>query len=361
MDIRALEQWYEMDKAGNFTEFYTALKKTGIPMFNIMYADRYDTIFYVSNGKMPIRNASQEFNWRGTLPGNTSKTLWTEFYPFSYLPQYINPKSGYLYNTNHSPFLATGRNDVLDSTMYDKNVGWETYDNNRSARFYELVPKEEKLDFETFKQIKFDRQLPAQLQYYYKIDSIGLMNANDFPDIAEQISTFQQWDKRGEANSKGAGLFFLMYYHIRQQMTGQPSRLLTVEELTETLLYAKNYALQHFGKPIIELGEVQKLVRGKDEQSLPGLPDVLAAMTAVPYKNGKYKNDYGDAYIELVRFPKNSLPVIESVISFGASNRADSKHYNDQQQMYLQQKTKHMTLDRNEVLRTAERIYHPGE
>lgn len=361
MDITALEQWYEMDKAKNFTEFHKALERTGIPMFNIMYADRFDTIFYVSNGRMPVRNPSPEYNWRSILPGNTSKTLWTEFYPFGYLPQYINPQSGYLYNTNHSPFIATAKTDNLDSNKYDRNVGWETYNNNRSVRFSELIAANSKLDFETFKRIKFDRQLPSQLQYRYKIDSIYNMAATDYPDIAELLTTIQQWNKRGDADSKGAGVFILMYYRIREQLAGQPERYLTTNELAATLRYAKDYATQHFGKPVVELGELQKLVRGKDEQPLPGIPDVLAAMSAVPYKDGKYKNDYGDAYIELVRFPKNSLPVIESVVSFGASSHPDSKHFNDQEQMYLQQKTKHMTLDKTEVLKYAEKIYHPGE
>ena len=45
MDIKALEQWYRMNKAKNYTEFYKALSMTSLPMFNIMYADKYDTIF----------------------------------------------------------------------------------------------------------------------------------------------------------------------------------------------------------------------------------------------------------------------------------------------------------------------------
>ena len=43
-----------------------------------------------------------------------------------------------------------------------------------------------------------------------------------------------------------------MYYHVRQEMAGQPSRLLTINELVETFRYAKNYAQEHFGKSIIE-------------------------------------------------------------------------------------------------------------
>lgn len=109
MDCKALEEWYRMNKAKKFTEFYQALTMTSLPMFNIVYADRYDTIFYISNAKLPIRNPDPQYNWGNLLPGNTSATLWTKFKPVSALPQYINPGSGYLFNTNHSPFLATDK------------------------------------------------------------------------------------------------------------------------------------------------------------------------------------------------------------------------------------------------------------
>lgn len=360
-DIKALQQWYQMDKAKNFTAFKSALNIIGIPMFNIMYADKHDTIFYVSNGKVPVRNPLPEYNWRSTLPGNTSKTLWTECYPFSYLPQYINPPSGYLYNTNHSPFLATEKKDNLNPAGYDKNAGWELYDNNRSARFYELIPKNEKLDFETFKKIKFNRQLPAILYYPYKIDSLYLLNAADYKEVEEIITTLQQWNKSSDADNKGAAVFLILYNYFAERLKGQQPRALTKTELLDAFLYTKDYQLKHFGKTGITLGDYQKLVRGDNEFPLGGIPDVLAAMANVPYKNGMVKNDYGDAYIELVRFPKNGLPIIESVNCFGASNHPNSPHYKDQTPLYLQQQTKKMSLDKSEVMKHAERIYHPGE
>ena len=69
MDIRAMEEWYRMNKAKNFTEFYKAISMTSLPMFNIMYADRYDTIFYISNAKLPVRNPDPQYDWKSTLPG----------------------------------------------------------------------------------------------------------------------------------------------------------------------------------------------------------------------------------------------------------------------------------------------------
>jgi acyl-homoserine-lactone acylase len=88
MDAGALQQWYAMNKSTNFTEFKSALAQNHLPMFNIMYADKADTIFYISNGKMPYRNADTSFHWSGTLPGNTTATLWNQFKPISALPQY---------------------------------------------------------------------------------------------------------------------------------------------------------------------------------------------------------------------------------------------------------------------------------
>ncbi|HMX81591.1 MAG TPA: penicillin acylase family protein, partial [Ferruginibacter sp.] len=127
MKIGVLDQWYQMDKARNFSEFYAAIDKQELSMFNIMYADRYDTIFYISNALMPVRDASPVYNWKRTLPGNTSKTLWTQFRPEKTLPQYVNPKSGFLFNTNHSPFLATSATDNLKPSSFAKTDGWELY------------------------------------------------------------------------------------------------------------------------------------------------------------------------------------------------------------------------------------------
>ena len=64
-----------MNKASNFTEFYTALKMKALPGYNIGYADKND-IFYISNGLLPKRTPG--YDWEGVVPGNTQKTLWTE-------------------------------------------------------------------------------------------------------------------------------------------------------------------------------------------------------------------------------------------------------------------------------------------
>ncbi len=118
--------------------------------------------------------------------------------------------------------------------------------------------------------------------------------------------------------------------------------------------------MKYFGKTDLVLGDIQKLVRGDDARPAWGLPDLLTAAFTDPYKDGMRKVVSGDAYICFVRYPKNGLPIIESVNTFGASSVPGS-HYKDQMALFQNQQTKHMTLDKQEVLRTAERVYHPGE
>jgi acyl-homoserine-lactone acylase len=359
MDIRVMEEWYRMNKAKNFTEFYAALSMTSLPMFNIMYADRFDTIFYISNGKMPRRNPNPAYNWKGTLPGNTSATLWTEFKPISELPQYVNPPSGYLFNTNHSPFLATDPAYNIPMSKADRTDGYETYHNNRSARVMELIPAGT-VDYETFKKIKFDQQYPKQLRFPYGIDSMMLIKAADHPALAELINNFQAWDKKAVTSSKGAAIFILVYDQVSKKLRGTRPRLLTMQECLEAYQYAFDHMTKYFGRADLVLGDIQKLVRGDDARPAWGLPDILTAAYSEPYKEGLRKVNSGDAYICLVRYPKDgSLPIIESVNTFGASMHPVSPHYKDQMQLFIDQKLKKMSLSKEEVLKHAEKVYHP--
>ena len=359
MKIGVLDQWYQMNKAKNFTEFYTALSRQELSMFNIMYADKYDTIFYLNNALMPVRDESAQFNWRRTVPGNTSKTLWTKFRDIKELPQYLNPASGFLFNTNHSSFIASAAADNLNPSSFANADGWELHKNNRSVRFLELFPQDKKLGYEEFKKIKFDRQLPADLQYPFQLDSLFLLNENDYPELATMITTFKKWDKRGDPESKGAAIFTLMYEYLKKKVQGWAPRQLSKQETIETFNYVKNYMQTNFGTTDLTLGDIQKLVRGGKNWPLGGFPDLLSPQWTEDYYSGRLKSIGGDGLIMFVQFPKTGLPKIETINMYGASAKAGNKHFDDQVEMYLQQKTKTMTLDKATVYKNAERVYHP--
>lgn len=358
-EIRALDQWYQMNKGKQFSDFYKALNIQGLSMFNIIYADRYDTIFYVNNALMPVRKEDPSLNWQKTLPGNTSTTLWTQFRPLQALPQYVNPSSGFLFNTNHSPFSASSGIDNLSVSQFSPADGWETMENNRSIRFrqrFEAIPK---IDFQTFRDIKFDRKYPEKLTFMYQLDSLFLLDNVTDAQESQLLNTLKTWDFQGTAESKGAAVFMLVYEYLARSLRGQEARAITKEEAVKALNYTKKYLLDHFGTLDLNLGDIQKLVRGSKEYPVGGLPDLLAPQWSRPYEGGKRKIVGGDAYVMLVKFPENELPVIETVNTYGASSHPENPHFNDQIPLFLAQKTKAMTLDKQKVMAQAERIYSP--
>ena len=366
-DLRGTEQWYRMNKARSFSEFQKAMQMTAIPGFNVVYADP-DTIYYVSNGKIPYRDPA--YDWSGTLPGNTSKTLWTKFRPLSDFPQYINPPGGYLFNMNNTPFNATAPANNLRPEQFDRTMGYERWDNNRSVRFGELIGQYNKLSYADFKRIKYDLQLPTKLSYVVGPDGNALftLKPDDYPDIRDIIQTVVTWNRQATADSKGALLYLLFYEYWKDKATkmADPPKALTPDDCAEGLRYAKTYLLKHrLGVPIsrtdIVLGDYQKHVRGGKELPVWGIPDVMASMYAKPYANGRVQSSQGESYIQLVKFPKVGLPEIETINCYGASNHPDSPHYADQMALFVDQKTKPMTLDKATVLREAKRVYHPGE
>jgi acyl-homoserine-lactone acylase len=185
------------------------------------------------------------------------------------------------------------------------------------------------------------------------------LNENDYPEYATLITAFKNWDKRGDADSKGAAIFLLTYEHLKKILQGQDARAITKDEAVASFKYVHDYMQNNFGRTDITLGDLQKLVRGDKEWPLGGFPDLLSPQWTVPYKNGTLKSIGGDGLVMFVRFTKEGLPKIETMNMYGASARPGNKHFDDQVEMYLKQQTKTMTLDKATVYKNAERVYHP--
>ena len=357
-NITAIEQWWKMNKATNFSEFYEAIEMKALPGYNIGYADRNDTIFYISNGKIPIR--AKGYDWTDVVPGNTKETLWDSYYDIKDLPQVVKPKSGFVYNANHSPFKSSSEADNPIAENFAKEMNYETYDNNRSTRLLKLLEEEERIDYKRFKRIKYDHQLPTPLQYnYMDLNPLFDMKVADYPEVSTLLTDIQNWDRITNPTSYGAGAYASLYYQLTPfyYQLGK-DRVFTKEALYEALKITKAHLKTYFNSERIQLGEFQKLVRGNKELPIFGLPDVVTAMRGQPYKDGKIKITHGESYIGLVRFTPNKT-YFESVISFGNSRRPDSPHYTDQMELYSNFETKTMSFDRLDVMKTAKRVYAP--
>ncbi len=360
------EQWYLMNKAKNFNEFKNALELRGLASLNIVYADKEDNIYYLSNGRFPDRNP--KYNWQKVVPGNTSETLWDEnsIISLDSLPQVLNPKSGYVFNTNNSPFSSSGINDNPKETELNKIMGFQEkgLENNRSNRFLELISAYDSISYDDFKRIKYDKQYPKKMMTPKAINLEMMLNLdeNKYPEIADAILLLKKWDRKSDIKNKTAALFIISYMYLdeKRKVEGRIVRngTITVEDCVYGITKAKNELMANYGSLEVELGKAQR--HSRDDVNLPiaGAPDVLAAMYSKKEEDGRYRAFAGESYIELVRFGDNGVE-IETVNSYGSNANSGDKHATSQMEMFTKEKLKKMTLNKEEVLKNAVRIYHP--
>ena len=252
-DIRAAEQWYRMNKAKNFEEFKAALQMQGIICTNIVYADREDHIYYLSNGRFPKRNPN--YDWRGVVPGDTSATLWQDdYYPLEQLAQVEDPESGYVFNCNHTPFYSSGPGESPKPGDVPSTMGYlgEQRLTNRGVRLGALMEESGKIDYEQFKEIKFDRKYHSPLKSGPKLEAIFHLDSKKYPAIAESIELLNNWDREASEDSEAASIGILATMHlskiIKDPNSYRMGNELTEAKLVEAVTEATNHLKRAFWK-----------------------------------------------------------------------------------------------------------------
>lgn len=364
-EIKAAQQWYYMNKAQNFSQFYKVLENNAMPRMTTVYADKYDTIFAISTGKIPQRKKG--YNWQGILPGNTSETLWSSYHPIKDLPQLINPTCGVLFNVNNTAFDVTCPEENLNPLDYDTTMGYGNKPTNRSIRFHELLQQyPDKIDYQQFKAIKFDKQYPTLLAGVQGInlDWFFTMKPNLFPQVEKEIAHIHSWNRQATLENKELPLFLYSFWQLnKRKNTITPlqknSEAAMHQVFAQCVIDAKQEMLTSFGTTNLTLGEVQRHSRGNVSLPCDGGPDIIKAAYGFDRDSkNRFRVAVGESYIQLVQFTKNG-PIIESINAYGASNKPGSKHFTDQMQRYVDLNLKPMTFDKNIILQHAESIYSP--
>jgi len=365
-NVKTIEQYFQMNKAHNYTEFRAALDLQGAAMMTTIYADRFDTIYCLSNGLLPMRAAG--YNWRSTVPGNTSKTLWTTFHPESDLPQVLNPKSGYIFNFNNSAFDCTAPEDDPKIENYDPTMGYTLNPTSRSLRFNEIIKNYKKVDWNDFLTIKYDEGYGKDFHFFkdFSVNELFLLQDKDNADVSDILKTIRSWGTYRLApvtDTNFAAVYKTLWNLYNDSNDSMVHLFKNDEKAKEKFIYASVHKaraelIRDFGKINIPLGDLQRHQRGNVDLALGGGPDMIRAAYPQPYKNGRFRVWVGDSYIMLVRFTKDG-PEIHTVSPYGASNKPNSPHYTDQMKLYVNKETKPMTLNKAEVYKKAEKIYHP--
>lgn len=364
-DIRVAEQWFKMNKAQNFEEFREIIKMGALARFNIVYADKEGHIFYVNNGMIPVRNSA--YNWTAVLPGDTLATLWTSLHEIDSLPMIQDPECGFVYNVNNTPYNATCDEENIPYGQYAADMGFRMGNNNRSMRFQQLMGEYAEVDFEIMKKIKFDNSYPDTSAFIHSVMMMmDTTDISDKPDLHKMKMAMRTWDREASPQSTEATLFLIVFDYVFKKKGYSDGAfmgpvVIESELFVEALEFTKERLMTHFGSLEVPIEKVQRVRRGEADYYMPGFPDALAANYSKRMDDGTYEGFIGDAYTLLVEYDKTGPIRIETLHPLGASARPDSKHYTDQMPLFSKQTPKPMTMDWDEILKTAERVYHPGE
>ncbi len=198
-------QYAAMAGARNLQEFETALQRLQNPMFNTIYADGDGEILLVSNGLHPIRSSGDAAYWDGIVDGSSSETLWSSYHPYEDLIRVANPPSGFVQNSNEPAYTATYPVTLAPSDFPSDFIQPEM--RARPQHGIEMLLSDTDITFDEMIEYAHDTRLTFADNV---IEDLVRASRADGRDEAMRAATvLENWDRRTNAESRGAALFTL--------------------------------------------------------------------------------------------------------------------------------------------------------
>lgn len=351
---RSLEQYYRITKAQNWGEWTKAMSLGGIPATNFVYADKTGRIAYIYNALFPPRKPG--FDYTRVLPGDTSADLWDGALGFDRMPKIVDPASGYLVNSNNTPFIAAGPGSELNPVDFSPLLGIERRMTNRIVRAIELLSAEKGvITPERLLQIKFDTAYSKNSFAGRWMDKILALDLKAEPDLAKAQALLRTWDWNSDGNAPADALGeSMMHMANSAAYHGDP-----LPDAHAKLREVVDRLMKGFGRIDPPLGDVQRMIHGKVDLPANGGTDTLrAATTWDPQPDGHMRVKHGDSFIMLVNWDKAGHVTSQSIQPYGeATTRPDSPHYTDQMKLFVEHRFKPVHFDPSDLVRHASRAY----
>jgi acyl-homoserine lactone acylase PvdQ len=350
---------------------------------NTIFADSDGDIAYFQGNYIPRRDNG--FDFTKPVDGSNPATDWHGILTINETPHLLDPKSGWIYNSNDAPWSAAGPGS-LKKAEYPAYVetGGET-----ARGLHAVGVLEDKKDFSLDSLIgaAFDSYLP----WFAKTIPSLIKAWDDAPDsdplkakLKDQISTLRSWDFRWGVNSVSTSLAVFWGEQIFRpnvsniRASGETPyeyvSKLPREQLLQALAAASDRLMLDFETWKTPWGEINRFQRIDDdidshfndsEWSIPvgftsSLWGSLASFAAKPYPNTmKWYGTSGNSFVAVVEFgPKVRA---RAVTAGGESGDPLSRHFNDEATRYAEGNLREVYYYRSQLQGHTEREYHPGE
>ena len=355
-EAKMVEQYYRIERAQSWDEWTRAMSLGGIPATNFIYADKTGRIAYVYNALFPPRKPG--YDYAGILPGDTSADMWHGALGFDRMPKIVNPSSGWVVNSNNTPFLAAGPGSELDPKNFSPLLGIERRMTNRIVRAMELLVAEKgRITPERLLQIKFDTAYSHAGFAGPWVAKIMALDLRTEPDLQRAQALLGTWDW----NSDGIGRADALAESMMHMANSAAYHGEALPDAHEKLREVVDKLMKGFGRIDPPLGDLQRLRHGTIDVPANGGTDTLRAATSWdPQPDGRMRVKHGDSFIMLVNWDKAGHVSSQSIQPYGAAtSRPDSPHYTDQMAMFEARRFKPVHFERADIIAHAQRAYRP--
>ncbi|HEY0749055.1 MAG TPA: acylase [Steroidobacteraceae bacterium] len=353
-EVRQSLQYYRLNKAANREEWLAAMRLQALPSINYIYADEEGNIGYVYNGEFPARAEGRD--WTQIQPGDRSDLIWNGYLSFDRVPQIWNPRSGYVFNSNNTPFEVTGVQDALKPTDFSPTMGVQTDMTNRAYRAEETFGADAAITAEAFRNYKFDIAYSERSDIAREIAEVIKIDPGSDTDLRAAQALLKDWDRRTNIGSRAAAMAVLM----RTEAAHSDSH--PDVPAIDALRHAIKTLQTHFGRIDPEWGQVNRIRRGNLDLPIDGGPDTYRAVYGVQQPDGILNAAAGDTLIMFVTWDKAGALTSDSINQFGSATLdSHSPHYADQTPLFVAMKTKPVLFTQSQLAGNVEADYHPGD
>jgi acyl-homoserine-lactone acylase len=384
--IEALEQSYLRTKAKDYKAYWKTMELQANSSNNTIYADADGDIAYFHGNFIPRRDT--KFDWTRPVDGSDPETEWKGLLSVEETPHLLNPRSGWLYNSNNWPWSAAGPSSPKreDYPPYVENGG-------ESARgLHAIRVLENKHDFTLHSLIAaafdsyltwFAKPIPELVKAWDDLPSTDPLKAK----LADQIAVLRKWDLRWGVDSVPTSVAIFWGDEARRGAGGgrrgggggrgasveDPLGNVPPERLLAALVAASEKLTADFGTWKTPWGDINRFQRltgdivqpfSDSGPSIPvGFPSSqwgsLASFSARAYPGTKkWYGTSGNSFVAVVEFGSKVHAL--AVTAGGESGHPSSPHFDDEAKRYATGDLREVYFYRDQLKGHTEREYHPG-
>jgi acyl-homoserine-lactone acylase len=381
--VEALTQSYTRTKTSNYKSFRQTLELKANSSNNTIFADSDGDIAYFHGNFIPRRDTA--FDFTKVVDGSNPATDWKGLLTVDELPQLLNPKSGWLYNSNNWPWSGAGASSLRkqDYPVYVES-GTETA---RGLHAVRVLQNKNDFTLDSLITAAYDSYLP-----WFEKPIPALVKAwDDAPTsdplktkLADQIALLRTWDYRWGVSSVPTSLAVFWGEDIRRHSIDDARKAgVLVEEyigtqapaqnLLQSLAAASDRLASDFGSWKTPWGDINRFQRLTGDivqpfndagSSIPvgftsSLWGSLASFGARPYPGTKkWYGTSGNSFVAVVEFGEKVRA--KAVTAGGESGNPSSPYFNDQAKRYSTGDLRDVYFYPADIKGHIKREYHPG-